>query len=220
MEVLLLLSLLILTGMMGAEGEPHWGILSAFPRPMPVHHNSKVFPHLFTTNSSLELPYLPMDKEIASITENRSLLLSGSLCFFIPAFLNLSKYNISQSECIILGKQTAVWTITPDLSDNPSSYYVGMSMINGWWPFKHIGNRPPTQPRYSPHCMGARPEGLWPWTGCQSQTSTWANKNLSFAFSPGISQELGDGNASILSLTSNSSKMYKQPNHSTIYPPL
>ncbi|XP_076772890.1 uncharacterized protein LOC143435228 isoform X2 [Arvicanthis niloticus] len=42
-------------------GEYRWAILSAFPKPMPVRHDAAVFPKIFTTNKTLDLPYLPYD---------------------------------------------------------------------------------------------------------------------------------------------------------------
>ena len=62
-------------------GEYRWAILSAFPKPVPVRHDAVVFPKFFTTNKTLELPYLPFDPTRAPLGESRSLLEQGSLCF-------------------------------------------------------------------------------------------------------------------------------------------
>ena len=64
-------------------GEYRWAILSAFPKPMPVRHNTAVFPKFFTTNKTLGLPYLPFDPIWAPLGEKRSLRERGSLCFQI-----------------------------------------------------------------------------------------------------------------------------------------
>lgn len=45
--------------------EPRWGILSVFPRPMLIRHDAKLFPHLFSSNKTFDVPYLPLDNEIA-----------------------------------------------------------------------------------------------------------------------------------------------------------
>ena len=50
---------------------------------MPVHHDAIVFPKFFTTNKTVDLPYLPYDPTGAPLGENRSLLEQGSLCFQI-----------------------------------------------------------------------------------------------------------------------------------------
>ena len=55
-------------------GEYRWAILSAFPKPVPVRHDAVVFPKFFTTNKTLELPYLPYDPTRAPLGESRSLL--------------------------------------------------------------------------------------------------------------------------------------------------
>lgn len=87
--------------------EPRWGILSVFPRPMPTLHNAKVFPHLFSSNKSLDVSLLPLDKELASINENRSFELLGSLCFV--GVRNISDY----SDCVMLYNQSAAWFDAP-----------------------------------------------------------------------------------------------------------
>jgi hypothetical protein len=45
----------------------HWGIMSVFPKPMPLMHLALVFPRFFTFNASLQLPFLPWDGEIAPV---------------------------------------------------------------------------------------------------------------------------------------------------------
>ena len=62
-------------------GEQRWAILSAFPKPIPVHHDAIAFPKFFTTNKKLDLPYLPFDPLLLPLGENRSLQEQGSLCF-------------------------------------------------------------------------------------------------------------------------------------------
>jgi hypothetical protein len=64
-------------------GKQRWAILSIFPKLMPVRHDAVVFPKFFTTNKTVDLPYLPYDPTQAPLGENRSLLEQGSLCFQI-----------------------------------------------------------------------------------------------------------------------------------------
>ena len=101
--------LMILNGQM----EPRWGILSVFPRPMPIHHDAGLFPRLFTSNRSLDIPYLPIETDLAPIGENRSFGLKGTLCFYIVR-------NISEtSSCIPLYNQMAGWFDLPLSSSGP-----------------------------------------------------------------------------------------------------
>lgn len=76
--LLVLVGVLLLSSL--AMTEHRWGILTAFPRPLPVTHTAAVFPRFFTTNETLDLPYLPIDLEEANVT-SYNLDLSGSLCF-------------------------------------------------------------------------------------------------------------------------------------------
>ena len=50
---------------------------------MPVRHDAIVFPKFFTTNKTVDLPYLTYDPTRAPLGENHSLLEQGSLCFQI-----------------------------------------------------------------------------------------------------------------------------------------
>lgn len=68
---------------------------------MPVRHDAQVFPRLFTTTTKLNLPYIPLDSEIAPIGKNRSLTNEGSLCFTVFADAN--------SSCINLFRFSAGW---------------------------------------------------------------------------------------------------------------
>lgn len=87
--------------------ELHWGIMSVFPKPMPLTHLASVFPRFFTLNASLQLPFLPWDGEIAPVQESMRLLLKGLLCFQMIQ-------NISQvSDCVQLYNQTAAWFDMP-----------------------------------------------------------------------------------------------------------
>lgn len=80
--------------------EQHWKILSAFPIPVPVRHNSAVLPRFFTTEKDLGLPFLPLDDTLSIISDNRSLVEIGSLCFTLNKFSN---------SCVILSKQKLGW---------------------------------------------------------------------------------------------------------------
>ena len=64
-------------------GEQICAILSTFPKPMSVRHDTIVFPKFFTTNKTVDLPYLPYDPTRAPLGENHSLLEQGFLCFQI-----------------------------------------------------------------------------------------------------------------------------------------
>ena len=57
----LILTMLNLSQVPSIMGEQRWAILSAFPKPMPVRHDAIVFPKFFTTNKTVDLPYLPYD---------------------------------------------------------------------------------------------------------------------------------------------------------------
>ena len=37
--------------------ELRWGIMSVFPKPMPLMHLSQVLPQFLTSNASLQLPF-------------------------------------------------------------------------------------------------------------------------------------------------------------------
>ena len=127
-----------------------------FPRPMPVRHDAKLFPRLFSTNSSWDVPYLPLDVGIASINENRSFALSGS-----PYFLKVR--NISEnSKCVQMYNQIAAWFDLPEDSYGPC-HSANASWISGWWPAKHGEEQAPRQPKYAPHCLGINWGKFWPW---------------------------------------------------------
>lgn len=49
---------------------PRWGIISAFPKPLPVPFSSIVFSCLITTSKMAEMPYLPLDNDVVPIEEN------------------------------------------------------------------------------------------------------------------------------------------------------
>ena len=77
--------------------------MSVFPKPLPLTHSTQVFPHFFTSNASLQLPFLPDDEGVAPVTEPLQLALQGVLCFQLIV-------NISQdSACMQLYNQTAAW---------------------------------------------------------------------------------------------------------------
>ena len=59
--LLLMLTMLNLSQVPSMMGEQRWAILSAFPKAMPVCHDAIVFPKFFTTNKTVDLPYLPYD---------------------------------------------------------------------------------------------------------------------------------------------------------------
>ena len=138
--------------------ELHWGIMSVFPKPMPLMHSAQVFPQFFTFNASLQLPFLPWDGEIAPVQESMLLQLKGLLCFQMIQ-------NISQmSDCVQLYNQTAAWF---DMPVNSSTKANATTWIRGVWPTSiSKGNDTiPSQPRWAPFCRGVH-DSLPPWTGC------------------------------------------------------
>jgi hypothetical protein len=52
-----------------------WGIMSVFPKPMSLMYSAQVFPQFFTSNASLQLPFLPWDGEISPVQESMLLQL-------------------------------------------------------------------------------------------------------------------------------------------------
>lgn len=126
--------------------DPRWGILSVFPKPMPLTHSAQVFPRFFTSNASLQLPFLPWDGEIAPVQEPMQLQLRGLLCFQMIQ-------NISQnSGWVQMYNQTAAWF---DMPIN-SSTKANATWIQGVWPASiSKGNDTiPPQPRWAPFCKG------------------------------------------------------------------
>ena len=57
----LILTMLNLSQVPSIMGEQRWAILSAFLKPIPVRHDAIVFPKFFTTDKTVDLPYLPYD---------------------------------------------------------------------------------------------------------------------------------------------------------------
>ena len=81
--------------------------MSVFPKLLPLTHSTQVFPCFFTSNTSLQLPFLPDDEGVAPVTEPLQLALQGVLCFQLIV-------NISQDNgCVQLYNQTAVWFDRP-----------------------------------------------------------------------------------------------------------
>lgn len=147
---------------------------------MPICHDAKLFPRLFSSNRSLDVPYLPLEADLAPIGENRSFNLEGTLCFYIV-------HNISEaSSCIPLYNQTAGWFDLPPDSGGPC-HSAKATWVSGWWPAKMSNSIPPRQPKWAPYCSGVNWGEIWPWTGCQSHTVTWVDKAQRFSFSPWIS---------------------------------
>ena len=104
----MLILLGILRMVMGYRSEElRWGIMSVFPKPLPLTHSAQVFPRFFTSNTSLQLPFLPDDEGVAPVTEPLQLALQGVLCFQLIV-------NISQDNgCVQLYNQTAAWFDRP-----------------------------------------------------------------------------------------------------------
>ncbi|XP_057350444.1 uncharacterized protein LOC130681393 [Manis pentadactyla] len=194
---ILLLSMGILT-----QGVLRWGILSVFPKPMPVRYNAAVFPRFFTTNSSMNLPYLPLDSLAASLGENRTFETDGSLCFTTR----------NHSNCLSLKQHMYGWfsrdrksgEFSQSFRENKTYTYAAVSQmvlwINGTFvkpPIKQINYSNiffpyrPRQPKYAPHCMGDYEGEQWPWTDCQSHATTWADEGHKFSLSPDMEEISG-----------------------------
>ena len=123
-----------------------------FPKPMPILHDAKLFPRLFSANKTFDVSYLPLDEEIAKIGENRNMTLSGSLCF---AF---GDNMLPDGSCVSLHFQNASWHYF-DLNnvEKPvESCADGLTTwFAGWWPKettnKTIQRRGIGQPKMAPH---------------------------------------------------------------------
>lgn len=89
--------LLALLGMLVmVRSDRRWAIMSTIPLPMPVMYDAQVFPWFFTTNKTLGVAFLPQDRQLEQVKENRTIFLKGSLCF---------KINGNGSSCIPLNNQ-------------------------------------------------------------------------------------------------------------------
>ena len=120
--LILLRILMMVTGC--RTEELRWGIMSVFPKPLPLTHSTQVFPHFFTTNTFLQLPFLPDDEGASPVTEPLQLALRGVLCFQLIV-------NISQdSACVQLYNQTAAWFDRPFNSSTGAN----ATWVRGTWP--------------------------------------------------------------------------------------
>lgn len=174
----------ILSQQMRAE-EIRWGIMSTFPRPMPVMHDSQVFPRFFTTNESLGMPFLPMDSNTAVANTYETWNVNGSLCFTISnnetePCIHLGNYSYAKLGKIIRNKTTKKYQVR---------YEANATILYGWWPTKRStdderSNRK-VQPQYAPFCTSRKADSatLLPWTGCQSRRANNLQGTF-FTFSP------------------------------------
>ena len=104
--MLILLGILMMVTGCRSE-ELQWGIMSVFPKLLPLTHSTQVFPRFFTSNASLQVPFLPDDEGVAPVTEPLQLALRGVLCFQLIV-------NISQDSARVqLYNQTAPWFDRP-----------------------------------------------------------------------------------------------------------
>ena len=96
-------ALLLMLWNQRVRGEARWAILSVFPKPMPFCLNAKLFSCLFDTIKTFDVPYLPLNTEIAGFGDYRTLALSSN---FRHAFV--------QRDCVsaLDGVQTPYSTIT------------------------------------------------------------------------------------------------------------
>jgi hypothetical protein len=169
----LTLLLLISTWVPIIQGEQRWAILSAFPKPMPICPDAVVFPKFFTTNKTLDLPYLQYDPTWAPLGENHSLPERGSLCFQIQQegkFIWL----VNRTLGLFDGQKRGNVNITQNASqenrtDAHLTFWRLVTWINGtflspnWNALDH-----PRQPRIAPHCGGEDEGVIPPWSDCQS----------------------------------------------------
>ena len=103
--MILLGLLMMVTGCRSEELQ--WGIMSVFPKLLPLTHSTQVFPRFFTSNTSLQLPFLPDDEGASPVTEPLQLALRGVLCFQL--IVNISQDSVS----VQLYNQTAAWFDRP-----------------------------------------------------------------------------------------------------------
>jgi hypothetical protein len=89
--MLILLGILMMVTGCRSE-ELRWGIMSVFPKPLPLTHSAQVFPRFFTPNASLQLSFLPDDEGVALVIEPLQLALPGVLCF--QFIVNISQDSV------------------------------------------------------------------------------------------------------------------------------
>lgn len=196
-----ILMLSILWKMIQSRAEQRWGILSAFPKPIPVRHNAAVFPRFFISQKMLGLPMLPLDMHVAPLGENRSFMEEGSLCFTLEinpgSCIALRKQGLAwfqqDQDFTLVSQERRNWQFGPGNQSSPFqfsnySYTQKALWFNGTFvsfPNVSESESPPVQPRLAPHCWGSLKEGeLWPWTDCQSHMVAWADSAHRFTFSP------------------------------------
>ncbi|XP_076774434.1 uncharacterized protein LOC143435478 [Arvicanthis niloticus] len=170
-------------------GEYRWAILSAFPKPMPVRHSAAVFPKFFTTNKTLDLPYMPYDPTRAPLGETRSLPERGSLCFqttengdYIPLSRRALGWFYDQ-------RKWAKMTIKKNNKHTEFSqpFWQSAIWLNGTFlPPNFSDGEYPHQPKVSPLCSVEDEGGILPWSECQSRITRWADANKTFSFSPNM----------------------------------
>ena len=78
--MVMVVSLLLLT-LPKAFGDIFWGLLSIWPIPLPITHDTQVFPQLFPSTELLGSPYLPADSTVKPLITSLNFKLRGSLCF-------------------------------------------------------------------------------------------------------------------------------------------
>ena len=77
----LILTMLNLSQVPSIMGQQRWAILSTFPKPMPVRYDAIVFPKFFTTDKTVDLPYLPYDPNPSTIRRKSLLTRTGFFMF-------------------------------------------------------------------------------------------------------------------------------------------
>ena len=126
---------------------------------MPVRHDTQVLPRLFTTNKKLNLPFIPLDTEIAPIGENRSLSEEGNLCVTVNAYANSSCITLSYCSAgwfygyCKYGAQSDSCNSSIAQENITTSYSVNVVWFNSTWPwYQHVSNF--SIPRPQPYLLG------------------------------------------------------------------
>lgn len=177
---------------------------------MPVRFNAAIFPRFFTSNSSINLPYLAKDTTTAPLGENRSFVTDGSLCFTTKNLTN----------CISLKQRKYGWfsdPITGIVLGGLENLTIPQNVlwINGTFVDPPGGLNSTTslrQPKYAPHCLGDYEGEPWPWTDCQSATVTWADTHQRFTISPDMTEGRSWGTA-LIKDSNYSQPMNRNPFH-------
>lgn len=173
------------------EEVERWGILSAFPLPMPVSHKAAIFPRFFTTNKTIDLPYLPFDSQVSPLGRNQSFPEEGFLCFSVSSQQDDSCIQLQSK---IYGRLKN-WMWRNKRKINKRITYDTFSIIS-WLQGAYVVIKNNTvkanQPKIIPYCWAPFEESVLPWTGCQSPQSNWVDSKQKFTISPAMEPQFGN----------------------------